>query len=152
MFLTILFIALQAQSPLRTQSITRPETTSVTKETTSQMPILPQTEHKTTPTLNPESAITGSIEYVMGTQAEAVVVLKEKVNTLQENREKYDRPDINDLKSSRERVAWTGSILITVLLTVGSLIWYFRNFLWTACLSLLRREILGKSWGLLDRE
>ena len=146
MLCMILIFALQAQPPVKPDvtSITKPQTTSMTPRNAGQAQPIQSTRHKTTPTLTPESDIRSSIGFVMGSQEEAVGGLKEKVITLQENREKYDRPDINDLKASRQHVEWTSSILAAVILTAISLIGYFRRFLWTSALPWLREELRGK--------
>jgi hypothetical protein len=143
----ILVLAFQTRPQPPTQlsgvQITKPETTSVSQPQPTAPQSISKARHATTPALSPSSDIEASMEFVMGGQQEAMGNLKAQVSNLQENRERYDRPDINDLKSSRQHAEWTGSILFSVLVTALSLILYFKNFLWTASLPILRREIVG---------
>ena len=76
---------------------------------------------------------------MLGNQEKSVAVLEEKVKTLQRNRDLYDRPDIDSLKTSRIYVIWVGTFVGFGLGLIG----YFRRFFWKAALPWLREELRG---------
>jgi hypothetical protein len=86
----------------------------------------------TTPNLTPETEIHAQMERDIGGQQEAVYDLKSRVSGLEEKREKSDRPDIDDLKSFRTQIQIWATALVSILGTVGSLLYLFRGFLWEA--------------------
>ena len=102
---------------------------SPTKEQTA--PQLRNPGNATTPELNQNSPPT---PYEMGRdiggQGEAIGELKTTVKSLEDKREKIDRPDIDSLKASRSRIEWTWSIFSAVLGTLLTVMWYFRAIIW----------------------
>jgi hypothetical protein len=90
-----------------------------------------KTGNITTPELNQNSPET---PYEMGRdiggQAESIGGIKQSVKDLQDKREKIDRPDIDDLKQSRNHIEWTSSILVSVLSTLIVVLWYFKRIIW----------------------
>jgi hypothetical protein len=60
------------------------------------------------------------MERELGGQGEAIGELRSKVATLEQSREKIDRPDINSLQTSRTHVIWTIWLFVGVIGTLGS--------------------------------
>jgi hypothetical protein len=77
----------------------------------------------------------------LGSQREAVGELKYKVQGLENLRSGTDRPDIDSLKTSRLWLSWVFSGVASIL----AFVWFLRNFLWTATLPYLRKEIVDKA-------
>jgi hypothetical protein len=80
--------------------------------------------------LNSELVTHTQMAQAIGSQGEAIAAIKENVKTLQDNREKKDRPDIDDLKTTRSHAIWTVSVFTTFIFTVGGLLWWAKGFIW----------------------
>jgi hypothetical protein len=139
MYLLIFVLLFQAQGSKPGIDLTKPHTESVAKPEPGVHPVLKATRPRTTPTLSEDSElqIHAGMERELGSQSEAVGEMKARVSSLEEHREKVDRPDISDLQTTREHFYWIASALFFG----GGLIWYFRKFLWTSSIPILRREL-----------
>lgn len=127
----LLVFVLMLQTTKNSAQITTPATNSVPKATTeaSAPPIGHQT--RTTPNLSLDSGIAHfEMGRELGIQGEAMGELKAKVAGLEEKREKSDRPDIDDLKSTQLHVIWTASLVGVFLSGVGSIVWFLRKVIW----------------------
>ena len=145
----ILFIALILQGKPQAPRITvptAPRTVSTQSPNPHQMPPIDLTNsaNKTVPTLGPtsEELIHIKMAQDISGQGEALGDLKGKVSSLEDKREKVDRPDIDSLKESRNHIEWTWGILATVFCTLGATVWYFKKIIWADILRpRLAREI-----------
>jgi hypothetical protein len=93
---------------------------------------------KATPGLSENSAFTSHemIEHELGGEEEAVGELKSKVVALEDHREKYDRPDIDDLKETRTHLYMWATTVGAVLALMG----IFRKVLWE---DVLRKRVIA---------
>jgi hypothetical protein len=150
MYRTLLLILLAAttafgqaqrrQTVPATQQFTKPQTPSFTGPAPHTQPTIPKKAEPTTTGLSPDSALNIGIE--LGTQGETMGELKEKVDNLQDQRERVDRPDIDSLKATRSTESIWMYVLSTVVGTVLAIVWFLRKFLWKAAVPYLRKEII----------
>jgi len=80
--------------------------------------------------LTAESEIHAQMEHEIGGQQEALHDLGEKISTLETYRNNEDRPDINRLKSFRDRVLWTGSLIVSLISILFFIIGKLRKIIW----------------------
>lgn len=89
-----------------------------------------------------DAQIHAQIERDIGGQAEAIGELRTRVSTLQDNREKKDRPDIDDLQLSRTHFLWIISMITVVLGTLLALYERYKTIIWNEVLiPRLRRRL-----------
>lgn len=134
-----LFLALVLQAPQHQGPITTPQTQSVQKTAITQPPTIERGQNLTTPELTPETALHLQMEHEIGGQGVELGVLKEKLSSLEEKRDKTDRPDIDSLKTSRLYAGWVISFAALGFAVIA----YFRSFLWRSALPWLREELRG---------
>jgi hypothetical protein len=129
-----LALFLQIASPHQTVTIPKaPSTLSV--QTPSATPIHTQeiagVKTKTTPTLSLDSeVIHAEMERDIGGQGEAIGELKSEVSSLEGNREKIDRPDIDDLKLSRTHFEWIVAGMALIVGTIWFLYERYKMIIW----------------------
>jgi hypothetical protein len=147
MHIFLLVFLLQGQANTHPSvDLSTPQTTSVrqSQQPASPSPSLDKPKENTTPGLTAETALHLQMERELGGQAEAVGDLKARVSGLEDKRENHDRPDIDDLKTSRLHVLWTTSILGTVLATLLAVFFKFQKIIWGEVLRpRLVRELSG---------
>jgi hypothetical protein len=69
--------------------------------------------------------------------------LKARTAALEKNRGDKDRPDIDDLQSSRTHLYWEYGGITFFLTIVGGALWCFRNILWNDSIKpRLRKAVL----------
>jgi hypothetical protein len=128
-----LLILLQAQTPFPGPvNLAAPHGQAFPKQTTTEPVQLAKPGKNTTPSLSIDSDLLTHYEIGIdvGAQREAVGELRSRVVTLEDKREKTDRPDIDSLESSRNYAIWTWSVLGTVFVTLAGVIGFFRKHIW----------------------
>jgi hypothetical protein len=115
--------------------------------------------YPTTPNLSLDSDIQThmQIERDLGGQIEAMYDLKSKVSTLETDREKIDRPDIDGLKESRNHIVWTWGILVTIFGTIFGTIFFlaskFYNVIWADSIKpRLRKALIDPDLSELSKQ
>jgi hypothetical protein len=142
-----IYLVMLLQTPNTTAKqaspIGTPRTTSVIQQSITPQNVSPIKGGTTitTPQLSIASQIQAAHE--LGSQEAQVGQLKEKITTLEKDREDFDRPDINGLKTDHKYVEWTFAILGTILGTLFTALLMLRGFLRRALRPELRRFILN---------
>jgi hypothetical protein len=96
--------------------------------------IIPQSHSNTTPHLSEDTEIGlthAQMERDIGGQNEAIGELKFKVGSLEDKREKVDRPDIDDLKLSRTHLQWILGGIALILGTIWFLYERYKQIIWS---------------------
>jgi hypothetical protein len=135
MCLFLIAVMLQA-APQPQQTIKFPDapktvTHHVSDGASAQAPQIGKPATSTTPGLNDEEMLHISMEKDISGQGEALGELKSKVGSLEDKREKMDRPDIDDLKTSRTHIEWSLSVIAFICGTIWFLYERYKQVLWT---------------------
>lgn len=108
--------------------------------------ISPNPTKTTPPTLNENSTLMTAHEMMerdIGGQEKEITELTHNYLDLKEKREKQDRPDIDDLKTSKRYAAWTASLIGSIIVIISGVFWWAKEFLWKDSIKpRLKRELI----------
>lgn len=83
------------------------------------------------------------MERDVGGQEKEITELTHNYLDLKEKREKQDRPDIDDLKTSKRYAAWTASLIGSIIVIISGVFWWAKEFLWKDSIKpRLKRELI----------
>lgn len=143
MYILLIAMFFLAQEPRK--PITGPNAPPSIQRGASNQPAAPNIRHlqtDTTPDLNAEAEIHAQLERDIGGQIEAVGELKSAVSTLQNDRERKDRPDIDDLQLSRTHFIWVLSFVIGIVGTLFAAYERYKAIIWNdVIIPRLRRRL-----------
>jgi hypothetical protein len=141
-----LFLLQSPSKPAKSVDLTIPNAPSIPAQTpfiyrepTASVQLGRPTE-PTTPHLTQTSDLMTNYQVGLevGDQRATMYELKSKVATLEEKREKSDRPDIDSLVETRRYVYWIGAVVGGVL----GFLWWAKGFIWEDTIKpRLRREL-----------